>query len=159
MSGQKTSLPAAANALLAERLGDELPQGVLLIAAGESPACLQGHDVVHVASQSLPDALPAGRRFSAGVILDALDGMSRAHGTQLLARLRDQLCERVFVVSTEASVWRREDMLALGYTLRERSPDGHWLLYDYDIASYNPERDWNTPEHWAHPENFKRYRW
>lgn len=159
MSAQQTSLATAADALLAERLGDELPQGVLLIAAAESSACLQGHEVEHVALQSLPDGLPVGRRFSVGVILDALDGIPRSHGTQLLARLRDQLCERVFVISANASVWSREDMLALSYTLRARSADDQWMLFDHDIASYNPERDWNTPEHWANPENFKRHRW
>ncbi|MCC5869914.1 MAG: hypothetical protein JJU27_15530 [Gammaproteobacteria bacterium] len=159
MSGQTTSLSAAADELLAERLGDELPQGVLMIAAAESPACLQAFKVVKVSPEALPDALPAGRRVSAGVVVDALSGLSHAQGAQLLARLRDQLCARVFVVTGAHGAWSRQDMLALGFTLRERSADGQWLLFDHDVASYNPERDWNTPEHWANPENFKRYRW
>ncbi len=163
MSADPSSLPAAADALLTARLADQRPKSVLLISAGgsaaEIPACLHGPALVHIPAHALPGALPVGKRFGAGVVLDGLAGLSRADGTQLLAQLRDQLCEQVFVVVTKASAWSREDMLALAYTLRARSADDQWLLYDHDIASYNPERDWNTPEHWANPENFERYRW
>ncbi len=162
MNAARLSLPAAADALLAERLAGPQPKGILVISTTDLPVtadCLQGRELVHVTCHSLPEALASGRRFSVGILLDALASMSRDDGTMLLAQLRDQLCERVFVVSAEASAWPREEMLALGYTLSARSADTQWLLHEHDIATYNPEREWNTPEHWANPENFSRYRW
>lgn len=45
------------------------------------------------------------------------------------------------------------DLLALAFTrsgqLGERS------LYRYELDSYNPRREWNNPEHWAHPGNYR----
>ena len=164
MSAQPQSPSAATDAFLIGRLGRQLPHGVLLIASRDHSCdglvCLQDLEVVRVSADDLPDALPASRRFSAGVVVDALGSLSPEEGGRLLARLRDQLCDRVFVVSrADDTEWPTAKMLALTYTLRERSAEGTWLLYDHDIATYNPERDWNNPTDWANPENFNRYRW
>ena len=47
--------------------------------------------------------------------------------------------------------------LSLHRRIRE---DGVWFsVYTYDIDSFNRQREWNSPENWANPENFRRYRW
>jgi len=106
-------------------------------------------------------ALPAGERFDLGVVADALDALERRRAEQLLARLRDQLCREVLVLTGPESAWRRGELLALEYTPRARVVDarGEWRVHGFDLDSYNPQRAWNTPENWAHPENFHRYRW
>ena len=50
------------------------------------------------------------------------------------------------------------DYLALGFERRGEPTDGIELFW-YDADRFNPEREWNNPDHWANPENFKRYRW
>lgn len=89
-------------------------------------------------------ACPAGRLLEPGL-------------TQVLARLRDQLAGSVIVscgdTAPEGAV--RRHLLSLGY----QPLDGLPGCFGFDLGSYNPPRDWNTPEHWAHPENFDRYRW
>ena len=87
---------------------------------------------------------PAGRLLEPGL-------------TQVLARLRDQLAGRVLVKvggsGVDGAVSRH--LRALGYLPLDGMPG----YFGFDLASYNPPRDWNTPEYWANPENFDRYRW
>jgi hypothetical protein len=167
VNAARQSLAEAATMLLRERLGG-LRDGVLLIAADDLPDTLLALEPSADATVEVDRVLPGAagqalagleRRYGAGVVLDALTEMSMIEGTQLLARLRDQLCRRVYVISADDGARQRGDMLALGYTLRKRSPCGGWLLFDHDVETYNPERDWNTPQHWAHPERFDRERW
>jgi hypothetical protein len=49
-------------------------------------------------------------------------------------------------------------LLALALAPCEQLDDGR-VAWRYDIDRYNPERPWNSPEDWANPENFERFRW
>ncbi|MCC5794751.1 MAG: hypothetical protein JJT85_08450 [Chromatiales bacterium] len=77
--------------------------------------------------------------------------------THVLARLRDQLARRVLVDPRPADIDERirTGLRSLGYQPVTGCP----ALHEYDIGHYNPEREWNNAEDWAHPENFSRYRW
>ena len=57
--------------------------------------------------------------------------------------------------------WSEADLKALSLSLHRRvREDGVWYsVYTYDIDTFNHRREWNSPEHWANPENFRRYRW
>lgn len=47
-----------------------------------------------------------------------------------------------------------EGLSALGFVyVGQASPASH--IYRYSLDDANPRREWNTPEHWAHPEQFK----
>jgi hypothetical protein len=60
------------------------------------------------------------------------------------------------------SYWTDGRFLGLTLALYRRVSDvngAETAIYTYDIDSYNRQRDWNTPEDWAHPGNFNRWRW
>ncbi len=101
--------------------------------------------------------LPAGR-YALGIVAGALPSPPGTGDRALLARLRDERCERVVVIAAAGADPGRQEMLALGFSAPAEAPSGV-ALYEYDIASYNPEREWNNPSDWAHPQNFNRYRW
>ncbi len=127
-------------------LADRLPAGATVMSPPESV-----------------DALPGGTRFGLGLIIGGLEALPATRtAEQLLARLRDLHCDRVEVLVEPGSRWSRSRMIALEYTLSarvQREAGEDWRVYAWDLAVYNPERDWNTPEHWANPQNFRRYRW
>lgn len=76
----------------------------------------------------------------------------------LLGRLRDIHVRRLLVTGEAADRMSPGDMLALGFE-GYPYPDGPRRAYLYDRDSYNREREWNSPENWAHPDNFDKYRW
>ena len=92
-------------------------------------------------------------------------GPDAAIAPLLLARLRDVVA-RVTLVLVPAdapaqSPWRREDLRALGYVRAGRYLWGEAALdvYRFDITTYKTTPDWLSPEGWAHPELWDKYRW
>ena len=72
----------------------------------------------------------------------------------LLGRLKNLHAPRV-VLSLEAGPADAARLRALAF-----EPDGQApSLWVHDIDRYNRPREWNTPDDWAHPENFDKYRW
>jgi hypothetical protein len=148
---------------LLEQVQALAPRHLLLLAAGAGQATRLAGLSGCAERVSLRDAV-AGLADLAGldpadlaVLAAPAGGLLQPGLTQVLARLRDQLAGRVLVTSDEASPSGavRRHLLSLGY----QPLDGLPGCFGFDLASYNPPRDWNTPEHWAHPENFDRYRW
>ena len=123
------------------------------------PPALVAAKVSQLPASDALTQLAQATRFELGVVAGALGGLSPTQARGLLAALRDRLCTTTWVVERADSAWGRSELLSLAFTQRGESPCGSWRLYDHDIASYNPERDWNNPDHWANPENFDRYRW
>lgn len=74
----------------------------------------------------------------------------------LLGRLRDLHTRRLLVCDAAARHFEPRRMLALGFE-HHAGADGAAYLYDRD--RFNRERDWNSPENWANPDNFDKYRW
>ena len=149
------------HAMLREQLDGGEPEGEALLIDGADGAPSpwpEAAAAVRWAPTEVDRRLHDPSRFAVGVVIDSLDGLDDAAADALLAALRDRLCRRVLVLVPADTRFDRVRMLAMGYTLRGRGAGG-WCLYDHDIASYNPERSWNNPSDWAHPENFDRYRW
>lgn len=91
--------------------------------------------------------------YDLGVILDLGDA-----DEALLGRLRDLHTRRLVVSGAAAGRFEPRRMLALGFE-RHPSPEAPGGAYLYDRDSFNRVREWNSPEHWANPDNFDKYRW
>ena len=108
-------------------------------------------------------ALASAGRYDLAILLDQLEFMSVVDRRHLLVRLRDLHARRiaVCVAATTASEWTASDWRALqlepGQPFEEQG--ARYVTYQFDLATYNHERSWNTPEHWANPANFERFRW
>ena len=119
-------------------------------------------DVTRLAPGDAAGLLPSLGRFEYVFVTDTLEILDVDQGSALLARLRDIHCHRFAVTCAQGCPgWAPDKFLALALSLHRRiAQDGRtFCVYTHDIDTYNRERDWNTPEHWAHPRNFQRYRW
>ena len=113
------------------------------------------------------DLLSRQGRFDYAVLSGALEDIPHDSGGALIARLRDLHCHRFAVACRHADAhhregtWSETELLAMALSLHRRiREDGVWFsVYTYDIDSFHRQREWNNPEHWANPENFRRYRW
>jgi len=145
-------------ALLLE-LVESLRDGGALLVVGDTelPGGADGA-IVHLGPITGPDALDPSLRADTGVVVDASATLNNRNGRALLARLRDVHCRRVLLL-TDASAWRADELRAIGF-LPGPAPAGlDAALYRHEPGEFNPPREWNNAEHWAHPENFDRYRW
>lgn len=102
------------------------------------------------------DELDLATRADAAIVFDQLEHLPDVAGLALLARLRDCHCDEILLVVDPVQLTGQE-MLSLGFV--ERSWDGPGKLFHYRRDRYYESRSWNTPEQWAHPENFTRIRW
>lgn len=106
-------------------------------------------------------ALDGLGRFDVAVLIDQLEHTSRHEGLMLIGRLRNQHSNSVCVEISHDEDWTQADFTAAGLVLSatyERA-GREVMLLTYDIATYNPEREWNNPEQWAHPDRFRKHRW
>ena len=87
------------------------------------------------------------------VVTDQIEHMTTDAARHLLARLRDRHAGTLIVHDPER-VFTTSDYLALGFEV-----DGLPACYVYDATAASRQRDWNTAENWANPENFDRFRW
>jgi hypothetical protein len=159
--------------ILLERLADVGAQTLLCVAPATPPAAaawlLQAEDrrMTELAPSDLPAGLTDLGRYDYALVTDTLEGLSIATGTALVARLRDVHCHRFAVTyerpaGSEDAGWSDGRFLGLTLSLHRRvtfADGGETAVYTYDIDTYNRQRDWNTPENWAHPGNFHRWRW
>lgn len=158
---------------LLEELEKTAPRRVLCIADGQTAsldAYLGRHDdcVVERPDPASTAADPGKLgRYDIGLVCGVLEQLSAEHGSTLLARLRDVHCRRLYVTwrqnghrATEG-FWTHERLLSMALALLRRVDQDGMItgIYRYDIDSYNPRREWNNPDKWAHPENFGRFRW
>lgn len=166
-----TEPDAAVDRMLAQALDALVPSDLLLI--GCSPAVSayrQSHPECRVTvceSLAALETLDGSRhpadehadRRPLGVV-SALDSRSEQSALSLIAALRDRYCQAV-LVTVRRSYWSFADWLALGFELRAtcRADREEYALYWFDRDRCNPEREWNNPTDWAHPENFDRFRW
>ncbi len=162
--------------LLLQLLTDAEPRSLLCVAPATPPAVsawLAGSDGRRLTELDPADAgggLAELGRYDFALVTEALEGLSAEAGTTLLSRLRDVHCHRFAVTyrrpraasAAADSYWTDGRFLGLTLALHRRVSDvngAETAIYTYDIDSYNRQRDWNTPEDWAHPGNFNRWRW
>lgn len=99
----------------------------------------------------------AVERADLSIVFDQLEHMKKEEGVHLLSRLRDQHSNRVLLHCSDQK-HSVQELLALGFIEQQRpSSDGRIFLFDPEL--FFQRRDWNTPDKWANPENFKKYRW
>ncbi len=99
----------------------------------------------------------AVERADLSIVFDQLEHMEKTNAVHLLSRLRDQHSKRVLLHCADQT-HSKQELMALGFIEQKHpSSDGRLFLYDPDL--FFPRRDWNTPDKWANPENFKKYRW
>ena len=114
--------------------------------------------VVHVKDIGELETLP---RFELGVVFDFLEHRDAVSGSQLLCRLRNLKCAKLWVAVKTSSDWHFNSMLGFGFKRAHCYTNDNIELctYVYDIATYNRKREWNNPKYWANPENWGKYRW
>lgn len=78
---------------------------------------------------------------------------------QLLGRLRDLHARRLLVMEPALPGTVLAEMLALGFERHTPEEGPGEAVYLYDVDRFNEKREWNSPEDWANPENFDKYRW
>lgn len=100
------------------------------------------------------DDLPADLRVDVAVV-DARDCDDVRRVGALLARLRDVHAQRVVVLVAGIA---RNDLLALRFEPTKHAFEGAEVFLS-NAGITDKRRDWNNARHWAHPENFDRYRW
>jgi Family of unknown function (DUF6231) len=96
-------------------------------------------------------------RADLGLVFDQLEHMDKSDAVQLLGRLRDRHCGSV-LMHCKVRNFSNQELLALGY-IEQNGPYGGGRYFWFDPGLFFERRDWNSPEHWAHPENFKKNRW
>ena len=101
------------------------------------------------------DDIVAVDRADLGVVFDQIEHMEKMESRHLLGRLRDQHCRRV-LLHCGTALFSIQDLLALGYI---EHPSEYGRLFLHDPEQFFERREWNTPDKWAHPENFKKNRW
>ncbi len=99
----------------------------------------------------------AVERADLSIVFDQLEHMEKTEGVHLLSRLRDQHSSRVLLHCADQT-HSRQELMALGFIEQQLpSSDGRFFQFVTDL--FFPRRAWNTPDKWANPENFKKYRW
>jgi hypothetical protein len=151
-------MSAAAADCLARLLQTWRPADVLLVGSiPELPATAPGATRVPVDESGVP--LEGLGRFDLAVVAEVTERLDAAAAVAVLGRLKNLHTDRfVLFVDPLRSSLDRDALLGLALEPLEPLDDG-LLAWLYDIDRYNPERDWNNPEDWAHPENFDRFRW
>ena len=140
--------PALPDGLL-DLLARWKPASLLLI-ADEAPGDLvPGAEVTRIPAVTGPGGLDALGRFDTAVLL-AGPGLEARTLELLLGRLKNVHAPKVAAVLGQADPDR---LRALAF---EAAGDGLWV---HDIDRYNPRREWNCADDWAHPENFHKDRW
>lgn len=131
----------------------------LLLICDDLPLPDTDTEVTRLSVADSPAALGALGRFDFAIVADLLETLQAREAEAVLGRLKNLHVDR-FVVLVDAgrSSLDREALLGLALEPLEQLEDGR-VVWAYDIDRYNPEREWNNPEDWAHPENFGKSRW
>ena len=111
------------------------------------------------------DRLPV---FDVILLTDVLEQLPKSEAEALIGRLRDLHSRHLFLFIRIGedwpgieSQWRRNDLLAHGFSLYRRyDADGlEYHLYRFELESYKATPEWLNSQYWANPELFDKYRW
>lgn len=107
--------------------------------------------------EEIMDTTQTARRWSLALVYDQLEHLGKSESLALLGRLRDCFSDHILVHSENFPLTAQE-MLSVGFYI-DQDWSGAGRLFRYRREDFFEGRSWNTPEQWAHPQNFKRYRW
>ena len=105
------------------------------------------------------------RKFSVGILACDAPDLARAPFAQLLSRLRDLDCERVYLYCPGRVVVEDDRLVrALGLRLLRTYPDEGAAgeggrLYYFDIFDYKDAPEWLSSRFWANPQMWDKARW
>ena len=150
---------------LLEHLNQQAP-GRLLLVASDCPPALQLWCEEHqcLLQRCAIDADPAAagdnQRFDMAIVLapTATATAQLAAGHQL-GLLRNLYTSAIWLLVQEQQPAPRGNLLAQGFRRLQHFDSRELSSYGYNLASYNHQRSWNTPQYWANPENWGKYRW
>lgn len=138
---------------------DSVKEGLLVVTS--APALPPtGHPAIHVTRlrpEDVMDPTQGLQRRSLALVYDQLELMGASESLVLLGRLRDCFSDHI-LVHTANSPLSAQEMLSLGFYV-DQDWSGAGRLFRYRREDFYEGRSWNTPEQWAHPRNFRRYRW
>lgn len=130
------------------------PGSILAIGPGPwsqlESVCEKRQLVLHF--NALHDPLPP-TRFDLAVVY-GFDDVDMEATRQLFGHLKNEICERIWALTSPHSQWQLVDFIALGFrkdSLPAEVPTGS---YSYNLENYNHKRDWNNPRFWANPQNW-----
>ncbi len=159
---------------LTKLLEQHRPRSILLLDPGGIDLCtpyLKAHPdcrLEHVATYPVMRELPAGERFDICIVANTLERMDKTRAGQLIARLRDLLTQRLFIVVRAGegwpdleSNWEMADFIGFGmHLVADYEHEGRLLqMYKFDIGDYKLTPDWLNARYWAHPERWDKERW
>lgn len=102
---------------------------------------------------SLNDSLPAATRYDLAVVY-GFDDIDMGTTRELFGHLKNEICERIWAITSPGSQWQLTDFVALGFR-KDSLPDAVTTgSFSYNLESYNHKRDWNNPRFWANPQNW-----
>ena len=102
-------------------------------------------------------ALPA-QRFALALAVETLETLAAADARALLAALRDlEAPHVVLLVDLARSPLDETALRALGF--RPHARDSAQALFGFELFGYKDRPEWLSPQHWAHPELWEKFRW
>ena len=156
MGATVTPAPGWMEGLLAQ-LEQEAPTDALLLAPVTDPLApalrrrLPGTRLTHAQQ-------PGEARHALALVARMLEPLAAAEASALLAALRDRIAPHVVVwVDLERSPLDESALRALAYRLHAR--DGAQAVFGFELYGYKDRPDWLSPQHWAHPELWDKFRW
>ena len=144
---------------LLRRLEAEAPADALLLAPPQHPigSTLRRRLPRTRLERATAAALPA-QRFALALAVETLETLVAADARALLAALRDLEAPHVVLLVDLARSPLDEDALrALGFRLH--ACDGTHALFGFELFGYKDRPEWLSPQHWAHPERWDKFRW
>ncbi|MFP8965927.1 DUF6231 family protein [Pokkaliibacter sp. CJK22405] len=155
------------NELLLERLQQKKPQRLLCLGPELPPAVSTFQiDTTNrpIAVSECPDIQRAPEEtFDLVLVSQQLEQLPKSEGKTLIGRLRHLFAPSVWVCyqQDDQSEWQDTDFYSLGMTKEAtiQSADSAFVLYAFDLLTYNHVRSWNNANHWANPQNWGKYWW
>ncbi len=119
-----------------------------LLVVGDVDSAIDGAE--HRSEDDLRSSGDHGRKFSVGIAIDPL-------ASDTLAYMRDIACKSSIAIQRQVG-FTASEFLALGFQLEELNGDRAFSVWVSTPEVTDRPREWNNPDHWAHPENFDKQR-
>lgn len=115
-------------------------------------------------------------RYQLCIIFIDLTSLQSGGSIECLARIKHQFCNHIELIvqnpgrdpscddpgcDKEAQLTLDKILFGLGFkhTTGLALPSCNLECYAYELHRYNKKRSWNSPEYWANPQNFNKFRW
>lgn len=97
--------------------------------------------------------LKVTERYDLSVVYD-FEGLDKMAVRSQLGVLKNLASSRVWAIAPETSAWTLTDFVELGFVRDKLPPEVAAASYSYNLATYNHQREWNSPRYWANPQRW-----